>query len=78
MPRGRYPRNPRFAAEVMSSDDIARMLVDVDERLAGLKHRISLATLAAMRGATDTPSLVRAALEEVDSARRLLAKASEA
>lgn len=54
-----------------------RAIAAADERLASLKHRISLAALAAMRGAQDTPRLVRAALDEVDRARALLSELAE-
>lgn len=44
----------------------------VDARLERVKARISMASLACLRGALDAPQLVRQALEEVDRARALL------
>jgi uncharacterized protein (DUF1810 family) len=59
------PRAPADAAAV------------ADSHMAQARHKVSLAALGCLRGATDAPALVRSALSEIDRARAVLAKSGE-
>ncbi len=58
----------------LTAEERRLALVAVDARLVRVRERISLAALACLRGAIDSASLVRAALDEVERARELLAE----
>lgn len=71
MPRG---RPPRLHYDGLAGEERVRALTAVDARLVRVRERISVAALGCLRNSLDAALLVRAALDEVERARALLAQ----